>query len=106
VHLDSTDGDTDYALDLTNRRFVRLSKNWAAPFPLPDDGVFLSMTYIRYVEIPGTKKTANCSYLERWDASLKPLRFAREGTAAVCYGASMYRPGKTPATINIRRSGD
>jgi len=106
VHLDSTDGDTDYALDLTNRRFVRLSKNWAAPFPLAGEGAFLSMTYVRYVPIPGTKKTANCSYLERWDANLKPLRFAREGTAAVCYGASMYRPGKTPATINLRRSGD
>jgi hypothetical protein len=106
VHLDSTDGDTDYALDLTNRRFVRLSKNWAAPFPLPGEGAFLSMTYVRYVPIAGTEKTANCSYLERWDASLKPLRFAREGTAAVCYGASMYRPGKTPATISVRRSGD
>ncbi|MEY2529251.1 MAG: hypothetical protein QOJ05_1341 [Verrucomicrobiota bacterium] len=106
VHLDSTNGDTDYALDLTNRRFVRLSQNWAAPFPLPGEGAFLSMTYVRYVEIPGSKKTANCSYLERWGASLKPLRFAREGSAAVCYGASMYRPGKTPVTINIRRSGD
>jgi len=106
VHLGSTDGDTDYALDLTGRRFVRLSKNWAAPFPLPGDGAFLSMTYVRYVTIPGTQKTANCSYLERWDSSLKPLRYVREGTAAVCYGASMYRPGKTPAVINIRRSGD
>lgn len=106
VHLDSTDGDTDYALDLAKRRFVRLSKNWAAPFPLPGDGAFLSMTYVRYVEIPGTKKTANCSYLERWDGELKKIRFAREGTAAVCYGASMYRAGKTPAVINIRRSGD
>jgi hypothetical protein len=106
VHLDSTDGDTDYALDLTNRRFVRLSKNWAASFPLPGEGAFLSMTYVRYVPIPGTTKTANCSFLERWDSSLKKLRFAREGTAAICYGASMYRPGKTPATINIRKSGD
>ena len=106
VHLNSTDGDTDYALDLTKRRFVRLSKNWAAPFPLAGEGAFLSMTYVRYVEIPGTKKTANCSYLERWDGELKPIRFAREGAAAVCYGASMYRAGKTPATINIRRSGD
>jgi len=106
VHLNSTDGDTDYALDLTNRRFVRLSKNWAASFPLTGDGAFLSMTYVRYVPIPGSTKTANCSYLERWDSSLKPLRFAREGTAAVCYGASMYRQGKTPAIINIRRSGD
>ena len=106
VHLNSTDGDTDYALDLTNRRFVRLSPNWAGPFPLPGEGAFLSMTYNRYVAIPGTTKTANCSYLERWDSSLKKIRFAREGAAAICHGASIYRPGKTPATINIRRSGD
>lgn len=106
VHLNSTDGDTDYALDLTNRRFVRLSPNWAAPFPLPGEGAFLTMTYNRYVPIPGSNKTANCSYLERWDGSLKKIRFAREGTAGVCYGASMYRPGKTPAIINVRRSGD
>jgi hypothetical protein len=106
VHLDSTNGDTNYALDLTNRRFVRLSTNWAAPFPLPGEPAFLAMSYQRYVPIPGTKKTANCSYLERWDASLKRVRYAQEGTAAICYGASMYRPGKTPATINIRKSGD
>ena len=106
VHLNSTDGDTDYALDLTNRRFVRLSPNWAAPFPLAGDDAFLSITYNLYVPIPGTTKTANCSYLERWDSTLKKIRFAREGTAAVCYGASMFRAGKTPATINLRRSGD
>jgi hypothetical protein len=106
VHLNSTDGDTDYALDLANRRFVRLSQNWAAPFPLPGEGAFLSMTYVRYVSISGTKKTANCSYVERWDASLKKVRYAREGSAAICYGASMYRPGKDPAVITIRKSGD
>ena len=61
VHLNSTDGDTDYALDLANRRFIRLSPNWAAPSPLAGEGAFLTMTYNRYVEIPGTKKTANCS---------------------------------------------
>jgi hypothetical protein len=106
VHLNSTDGDTDYALDLTKRRFVRLSPNWAAPFPLPGDGAFLTMTYNRYVPIAGSNKTANCSYLEHWDSSLNKSRFARENSAAVCYGASMYRPGKTPATVSIRRSGD
>lgn len=106
VHLNSTDGDTDYALDLTNRRFVRLSPNWAAPIPLPGEPAFLAMAYVRYVPIPGSTKTANCSYLERWDASLTKVRYAREGTAAVCYGASIYRPGKTPATIAIRKSGD
>jgi hypothetical protein len=106
VHLGSTDGDTNYALDLTSRRFVRLSPNWAAPVPLPGDPAFLAMAYVRYVPIPGSEKTANCSYLERWDASLKKVRYAREGAAAVCYGASIYRPGKTPATIAIRKSGD
>jgi hypothetical protein len=106
VHLNSTDGGTDYALDLTKRRFVRLSPNWAAPIPLPGEGAFLSLTYNRYVPIPGTTKTANCSYLERWNSELEKIRFAKEGTAAVCYGASMYRPGKTPATIHVLRSGD
>jgi hypothetical protein len=106
VHLNSTDGDTDYALDLTNRRFVRLSPYWAAPFPLPGEAAFLTITYVRYVPIPDTKKTANGSYLERWDASLKKVRYAQEGAAAICYGASMYRPGKVPATVTVRKSGD
>lgn len=106
VHLGSTDGDTNYALDLTNRRFVRLSPNWAAPLPLPGEPAFLTMTYVRYVPIPGSKKTANCSYLERWDASLKKVRYARDGTAAICYGASMHRPGKTPATVAVRKQAD
>ena len=106
VHLNSTDGDTNYALDLANRRFVRLSPNWAAPIPLPGEPAFLTMTYVRYVPIPGTKKTANCSYLELWDANLKKVRFAGEGeTAAITYGASIYRPGKTPATVTVRKSG-
>jgi hypothetical protein len=106
VHLNSTDGDTDYALDLTKRRFVRLSPNWAAPFPLAGDGAFLTLTSNRYVPISGSQKTANCSYLERWDSGLNKIRFARENSAAVCYGASIYRPGKTPATVGIRRSSD
>lgn len=106
VHLNSTDGDTNYALDLANRRFVRLSPNWAAPIPLPGEPAFLTLTYNRYVPIPDTKKTANCSYVELWDANLKKVRFAREGTAAIVYGASIYRPGKTPATVTIRKSGN
>jgi hypothetical protein len=106
VHVGSTDGDTNYALDLTNRRFVRLSPNWAAPIPLPGEPAFLTVTYVRYVPIPGTEKTSNCSYLELWNASLKKVRFAQENPAAIVYGASLYRPGRTPATVTIRKSGD
>lgn len=104
VHLDSSEGDTVQALDLTRARFVRLSPNWAAPIPLPGESAFLTLTENRYVPIPASEKTANCSYMERWDAQLKNIRYARPKTAAICYGASMYRPGKAPAVITMRKS--
>jgi len=33
-------------------------------------------------------------------------RYARKGSAAICYGASKYRPGKTPPVITIRNGAD
>lgn len=106
LHLNSTDGDTSFALDLNGPRFVRLSPNWAAPIPVAGEGAFLTLTENRYVPIPGTTKTANCSYIERWDAQLQKVRYARPNAAAVCYGASMYRPERTPAVIAIRQNAD
>jgi hypothetical protein len=105
-HLNSTDGDTVMAFDFNRPRLVRLSPSWAAPIPLPGEAAFLTLTENRYVEIPGSSKTANCSYIERWDAQLKNVRYARPNTAAICYGASMYRPGSTPAVITIRKNAD
>jgi len=106
LHLNSTDGDTCFALDLSGPRLVRLSPNWAAPIPLPGEAAFLTFTENRYVPIPGSKKTANCSYMERWGEKLNKIRYAREKSAALCYGASMYRPGLSPPTITMRRSSD
>ena len=106
LHLNSTDGDTVFALDLTGPRLVRLSPNWAAPIPLPGEAAFLTFTENRYVPIPGSKKTANCSYMEHWDEKLNKIRYAREKSAARCYGASMYRPGKNPSVITLRRTTD
>src|SRR5581483_838374 len=51
-------------------------------------------------------KTANCSYVERWDEKLNKVRYVRERIAALCTGASMYRPGKNPTIITLRRSTD
>lgn len=104
IHLDSTDGTKVFALDLTKKRLVDLSQNWATPFPLPGESAFLSSAENRYVPIPGSSKTANCSYIERWDENLGHVRYAREKAAAVCYGFSMYRPGKNPAVITMRGS--
>jgi hypothetical protein len=42
--------------------------------------------------------------MERWDEKLNKIRYAREKSAARCYGASMYRPGKNPRVITLRRT--
>jgi WD40-like Beta Propeller Repeat len=55
LHLNSTDRDTVFALDLTSPRLVRLSPNWAAPMPLPGEAAFLTFTEDRYVPIAGSK---------------------------------------------------
>jgi hypothetical protein len=106
LHLNSSDGTTVFALDLGRKRFVRLSPNWATPFPLPGESALLTFTENRYVPIPKSTKTANCWYVERWDENLRHIRYARENTAAICYGFSMYRPGKNPAVIALSRTSE
>ena len=44
--------------------------------------------------------------LERWDEKLNHFRYGREKAAAICYGFSMYRPGKNPAVITLRCTSD
>jgi len=123
-HLNSTDGDTVVAFDFIKRKLVKLSPNWATPIPLPEETAFLTLTENRYVAIPGSSKTANCSYVELWGANLHEkcyhnkgedesicdgqaeVRYARKESAAICYGASMYRPGKNPEVIIIRKTGE
>src|SRR5436309_15493903 len=121
-HLNSSDGDTVEAFDFNKRKLVQLSPNCATPIPLHGEAAFLTLTENRYVEIPGSSKTANCSYIERWGATIKEkcyeeheppycegepeVRYASKDSAAICYGASMYRLGKDPAVITIRSGSD
>ena len=102
LHLDSTNGSTVFALDLDGKRLVRLSPNGAVVYPLPGEPAFLTLTENRYLPFGDGTKTANCSFVERWGADLKALRYAKPGAAGVCYGASMYRPGRNPATFTVR----
>lgn len=142
THLDSQSGSTVMAFDFNKRKLIRLSPNWADPVPLPGEAAFLTLTENRYVQIPGSTMTANCSYIERWGANItedcsekrwaatikaeffedeswhdleleRPIcagepevRYARKNSAAICYGASMYRPGKSPAVITIPNAAD
>jgi hypothetical protein len=52
------------------------------------------------------RKTANYSYMEHWDEKLNKIRYAREKSAALCYGVSMYRPSKSPSVITSRRRAE
>lgn len=99
--LGSTDGATTHAISLDGKRMVRLARNEALPFPLPGEPAFLVSAEERYVPFGDRSHTANCEYVDRWDGALQRVRYARENAAAIHYGASMYRPGKTPAVITI-----
>lgn len=101
LHLNSTDGDTVSTLDVTGKRLIQLCPNWADVFPLPHEAGFLTEAYPRYIPYGDGTHTANCNYIEHWDASLNKVRYARGADAAECYGASIYRPGMDPAVMII-----
>lgn len=102
THLGSSDGAIVQAVNLDGSGFVQVARHWATPVALPGEAAFLSDATERYVPFGDGTHTANCSYVDRWDSRLKRTRYAREGAAAINYGASMYRPGKTPAVIIVR----
>ena len=99
--LGSTDGATVYAIGSGKPGFMRLARNTAIPYPLRGEAAFLTFAEERYVPFGDGSHTANCSYTDRWDASLRRVRYARKDAAALCYGASMYRPGQTPAVVTM-----
>ena len=105
LHLNSTDGQASFAVDLHTKRLVRLSPNGATPFPLSGEPAFLTWTENRYVPYGDGTHTENSSYIEHWDAALKVVRYAQGRAAGACRGASMYRPGHTPAVLAIRADG-
>lgn len=117
LHIGSTDGDWCIALDLSVPSLHVLPGNSVAlrqeegaskarggnamPIPLPGEPFFLVLGTNRYEPIPGSKKTANISYLTRFDAALNGTPYVQLRTAPIFYGASLYRPGKSPAVMKI-----
>jgi hypothetical protein len=117
LHIGSTDGDWCIALDLSVPSLHVLPGNSVAlrqeegapearggnamPIPLPGEPLFLVLGTNRYEPIPGSKKTANISYLTRFDAALNGTHYVQLRTAPIFYGASLYRPGKSPAVMKI-----
>lgn len=96
-HLNSTDGDTVFAVDLVKRRIVRLSPNWATPIPIPEHAGFLTITEERYLPL-GDGRMVNCNYLDYWNAELERTRFGRNVPARF-YGAAIARSDGERITI-------
>jgi hypothetical protein len=67
-----------FALDLTVRDSLGFRRTGQRRFRCRANPPFLTFTENRYVPISGSKKTANCSYIERWDEKLNHIRYARE----------------------------
>jgi hypothetical protein len=44
--------------------------------------------------------------MEHWDEKLNKIRYAREKSAALCYGDSIYLPRKDPYVVTLRRGAD
>jgi len=123
LHMGSTFGEACIALDLKKPSLLALPGHqvaWrddrkvpstlpehgdnpgnAIPMALPGEPFFLVLGMNRYEPIPGSKKTANISYLTRFDAALNETPYVQLRTAPIFYGASLYRPGKSPAVIKI-----
>ena len=98
THLNSTDGDTIHALDLMRRRLVRLGPNGAIPIPIPNEASFFSEMEERYRPLGDSKRTVNCSYLERWDSEFRKIRYSRD-FPAIFGGACAWREGSSPLTM-------
>jgi hypothetical protein len=87
-HLGSTDGEQIWGLDLHARRWTKVSENGAIVYHPPSAaGVFVD-TDERYQPLGKMGKTVNCSYLEWWDAHLKPSRLSPP--LSVFYSAAVF----------------
>ncbi len=87
-HLNSTDGEEIWGLDLTTMTGAKISGNGAAIYHPPSaQGVYVVSDAL-YQPLGKTGKTVNCSYLEWWDAHLKETRFGPD--LSVCSSAAIY----------------
>jgi hypothetical protein len=87
-HLDSTDGEEVWGLDLTTMTGAKISNNGASIYHPPSaPGVFI-ISEALYQPLGKTGHTVNCSYLEWWDARLKEVRFGPD--LSVCCSAAVF----------------
>jgi len=101
VHRNDSHSHQVFALNLERPRMIPLSIDEAVVYPLRGDAAFLSVaTTLFDVAIPHSDMHETSQYLERWNAHFHHVRYGTEA-AAWFYGASVYRPGRTPTIITV-----
>jgi len=103
-HLDSTDGDAIWGLDLNARRWTQMSGNGGSIYHAPGgNGVFFVNSSL-YEQWPGRKyHSIDCAYLEWRDANLKRSRLGPPLSSF--YGAAIhFAPGQNSVISEITGS--
>jgi hypothetical protein len=91
-HLDSTDGDQIWGLDLQSQNWTKMSQNGGTIYHPPGaSGVFFAADSL-YEPLGKTGKTVNCCYLEWWDNHFKMTKLTPP--LSVFYSAAVFHPAK------------
>jgi hypothetical protein len=103
-HLDSTDGDQIWGLDLQSLRWTKMSENGGQIYHPPGaPGVFFACDSL-YVPLGHTGHTVNCSYLEWWDNHFKMAKLAPPLSvfySAAIVHASTGSPNSSKETMRV-----
>jgi hypothetical protein len=89
-HLDSTDGDQIWGLDLQSLHWTKMSQNGGEIYHPPGaSGVFFACESL-YEPLGNTGHTVNCCYLEWWDHHFKMTKLTPP--LSVFYSAAIFHP--------------
>jgi hypothetical protein len=105
-HLDSTDGDQIWGLDLSSLHWTKMSQNGGEIYHPPGaPGVFFACASL-YEPLGKSGKTVNCCYLEWWDNHFKVTKLTPP--LSVFYSAAVFHPATgqpNPANETLKIGG-
>jgi hypothetical protein len=87
-HLNSTDGEQIWGLDLHARKWTLMSGNGGSLYHGPNGAGVFFVDDSRYETLGKSGLSVNCAYLEWWDAHLNRTRLAPP--QSVFYGAAIH----------------
>jgi hypothetical protein len=100
-HLNSTEHNTDFALNLKDHSFTTLTLNGGNAFPIPELPGFFFVSDELYQPTGEGRRTVDCQYLDFWNEKLERTRFAPK--LSQYGGAAVFVTGKGAFVIPQNR---